>query len=96
MQQTAQRATGQAVSIHTRHFWRVNRLDLAAAGGADVVSIHTRHFWRVNPRDVGRYGDMSQVSIHTRHFWRVNPPVLNLALAVNYGKFQSTPAISGG
>ena len=37
------------VSIHTRHFWRVNS-ELLAAYKANPrrVSIHTRHFWRVN------------------------------------------------
>jgi hypothetical protein len=60
------------VSIHTRHFWRVNPHHQQLAAAPVVVSIHTRHFWRVNPAlpAAGQAGVV--VSIHTRHFWRVN------------------------
>ena len=33
--------------IHTRHYWRVKRLQDAGYMRAERVSIHTRHYWRV-------------------------------------------------
>ena len=36
-----------AVSIHTRHYWRVKRLLGCISNIGDAVSIHTRHYWRV-------------------------------------------------
>ena len=39
-----------AVSIHTRHYWRVKQLCPLAAPADARVSIHTRHYWRVKPR----------------------------------------------
>ena len=59
--------------IHTRHYWRVKRLQDAGYMRAERVSIHTRHYWRVKPLCV-RNGRLSfSVSIHTRHYWRVKP-----------------------
>ena len=83
------------VSIHTRHFWRVNlgrvivRRFMYGFQSTPAISggriLHADH--------QGRAG--AEVSIHTRHFWRVNldegrEKELNILL------FQSTPAISGG
>ena len=84
----------QPVSIHTRHFWRVNPELEARLFVPMQVSIHTRHFWRVNRKPLAGTAGAKQVSIHTRHFWRVNPFCPGWKSADRM--FQSTPAISGG
>ena len=63
----------RTVSIHTRHFWRVN---------SAVCVFKRQSLLRFNPHPPflageftysnGKMGPNIRVSIHTRHFWRVN------------------------
>ena len=85
---------GHLVSIHTRHFWRVNcRWHLRLLRRQTCFNPHP-------PFLAGEFiwprcsADSYQVSIHTRHFWRVNLTArCTRRPAIT---FQSTPAISGG
>ena len=62
-----------SVSIHTRHFWRVNcSREVCRAGNKGCFNPHppflAGEFSMLRRHPVGQ----SPVSIHTRHFWRVN------------------------
>ena len=63
--------TPAVVSIHTRHYWRVKRLQRGVRPERQLVSIHTRHYWRVKRREEDPEMEIRLVSIHTRHYWRV-------------------------
>ena len=65
--------TPAVVSIHTRHYWRVKRLQRGVRPERQLVSIHTRHYWRVKRREEDPEMEIRLVSIHTRHYWRVKP-----------------------
>ena len=88
-------ARRRRVSIHTRHFWRVNQALQSMSRAAEQ---------RFNPHppflagESGMWGGIlgnPPVSIHTRHFWRVNPAASFKGVSAGQ-MFQSTPAISGG
>ena len=66
------KARAEKVSIHTRHYWRVNPAITNLMRARTEVSIHTRHYWRVNLDELPDDSTKLPVSIHTRHYWRVN------------------------
>ena len=82
-----------AVSIHTRHYWRVKPPDRAGQAPAHCFNPHPP-LLAGETQPVALQPVPRAVSIHTRHYWRVK----RLG-AVDWPQphgFQSTPAITGG